>query len=61
MANGERSAAIAARLKEPSTWAGLAVLLSVFGLPAGLSEAVVQIGAGLGAAAAIVLREPGHR
>lgn len=40
------------RLREPSTWAGLAVLGTVFGMPAGSVELVGQIvaaGAGLAA------------
>jgi hypothetical protein len=45
------------RLKEPSTWAGLSVLGVLFGLPAGTVEAVGQVAGGLGALAAIFLRE----
>lgn len=47
------------RLKEPSTWAGLAVLLSLFGVvvPPGTSEAVAQVGAGIAALVAVFRRE----
>lgn len=47
------------RLREPSTWAGLAVLLSLFGVvvPPGTSEAVAQVGAGVAALVAVFRRE----
>ncbi len=45
------------RFREPSTYAALAALLAVFGVPVGIGEAVVQIGAGLAGLAAIFLPE----
>ena len=47
------------RLKEPSTWAGLAVLVSLFGvvIPPGTTEAVTQVGAGIAALVAILRKE----
>lgn len=48
------------RLKEPSTLAGLSVLATLFGLPAGTVDVVGQvIGAGL-ALAAIIKKERGN-
>lgn len=47
------------RLREPSTWAGLAVLGTVFGLPPGTVEAGGQVVGGLAALAAIILKERG--
>ena len=45
------------RLKEPSTWAGVAALGLIFGLPAGTVEAVGQIIGGVAALGAILLPE----
>lgn len=45
------------RIKEPSTWAGIAALGVLFGLPPGTVEAVSQIIGGVAALAAIVLPE----
>lgn len=45
------------RIKEPSTWAGIAALGVLFGLPAGTVEAVSQIVGGVAALAAIVIPE----
>lgn len=45
------------RIKEPSTWAGLAILGTLFGLPPGTVEAAGQIAGGLAAMAAIFLPE----
>ena len=45
------------RLREPSTMAGLAVLASLFGVPAGVPELVGQVAAGLAGLAAILLPE----
>jgi hypothetical protein len=45
------------RLKEPSTWAGMSMLLLAFGVPAGLAESLVQTGAALGGLAAVLLPE----
>lgn len=52
-----------ARFREPSTYAGLAALLGVFGVPIApdLMQPVIQAGTGLAAVAAIVLREPGAK
>lgn len=47
------------RIKEPSTWAGLAALGLIFGLPPGTVEAVGQVLGGLAAIAAIALPEKG--
>ena len=53
--------AIFERFKEPSSWAGIAVLLNVFcaaiGLPVGASDVIVQAGTGIAAAAAFFLAE----
>ena len=51
--------AILNRMREPSTWAGVSVLLTLFGVPPGIPEAVGQILAGAGAIAAVVLAERG--
>lgn len=45
------------RLREPSTMAGISVLLMMFGVPAGVPELVVNSAAGLAGAAAILLPE----
>lgn len=45
------------RLREPSTWAGVSVLLTLFGVPPGVGEAVGQVVAGAAAVAAILMRE----
>lgn len=50
---------IFARLREPSTWAGLSVLGVVFGLPPGTIELVGQVVGGVAGIAAIVLTERG--
>lgn len=47
------------RMREPSTWAGLAALGVLFGLPPGSVEAVSQVVGGLAAIAAIALPEKG--
>lgn len=47
------------RLREPSTWAGIAALGLVFGLPPGTVELVGQIVGGVAGLAAIFL--PEHR
>ncbi len=48
-----------ARLKEPSTYAGLAAILTAFGvtLAPDLWEAIAATGAGLAGLAAVLLRE----
>lgn len=45
------------RLREPSTWAGLAALGVLFGMPAGTVEAVGQVVGGAAALAAVLLPE----
>lgn len=45
------------RIREPSTWAGIAALGAVLGLPAGTIDLVGQVVMGVGGLAAIVLRE----
>lgn len=53
--------AIVERFKEPSSWAGIAVLLNVFGpligLPPGAGEALITAGSAIAAAAAFFLKE----
>lgn len=51
--------AIINRLKEPSTWAGLAVLGTVFGLPPGTVDAVGMVVGGLASLVAIFAPEGG--
>jgi hypothetical protein len=48
------------RIKEPSTWAGLAALGLIFGLPPGTVEALGQVLGGVAALAAIALPEKGN-
>ncbi len=47
------------RLKEPSTWAGIAVLLAMGGVvvPVGAVEVMAQLSAAVAALAAIIVRE----
>lgn len=45
------------RLREPSTWAGLAVLGAVFGLPPGTIDAVGQVIGGAASLFAIFMPE----
>ena len=45
------------RLKEPSTWAGIAALGVLVGLPTGTVEALGQVVGGVAALAAIFLPE----
>lgn len=45
------------RMKEPSSWAGVAVLLGLFGVPVGAPELVAQIGSGIAALIAIAMKE----
>ena len=54
--------AILLRLREPSTYAGLSVLLGMFGISIAPEafQAVVQIATGAAALAAILLREKGR-
>lgn len=46
-----------ARLREPSTMAGLSALALIFGVPAGVPDLVVQIGAGLAGLLAVFMPE----
>lgn len=52
-----KAIAIFKRLKEPSTWAGIAALGVIFGLPPGTIEAAGQIIGGVAALGAIFLPE----
>lgn len=67
MANGERTAkvkAFAKRIREPSSWAGIAVILTLLGLPApvltaagallDVAPSLIDTGAALLAAAAAI-------
>lgn len=49
------------RMKEPSSWAGIAVLINVLapaiGIPPGLGELVANAGAAVAALAAVMLAE----
>lgn len=49
------------RLKEPSSWAGIAVLINLMaptvGIPPGLGELIANAGASLAALAAVFLAE----
>lgn len=49
------------RFKEPSSWAGIAVLINVVGglvgLPAGAGDVIVQAGSGIAAALAFFMAE----
>lgn len=47
------------RFREPSTWAGVSILLTLFGVPPGVPEALGQIIAGAGAVAAVLMAEKG--
>jgi hypothetical protein len=48
------------RLREPSTWAGVAALGLIFGLPPGTIEMLGQIVGGVAGLAAIMLPEKGE-
>lgn len=52
---------ILARLKEPSSWAGIAVLINVIaptlGIPPGVGELIANAGASVAALAAVLLAE----
>lgn len=51
-----------ARLREPSSWAGVSVLLALFGvrLAPETLDLVVQAGAAVAALAAVVVKETGR-
>lgn len=48
---------VLARLREPSTWAGLSALGVVFGIPPGTLDLVAQVGVGIAGLAAIALKD----
>jgi hypothetical protein len=49
------------RFREPSSWAGIAILINVvtplMNLPSGLGDALVQLGTALAAFVAVFLKE----
>jgi hypothetical protein len=49
------------RFREPSSWAGIAVLINVLtpflGIPSGLGDALVQLGTAAAAFGAVFLKE----
>jgi hypothetical protein len=49
--------ALFARLREPSTMAGLSALLMLFGVPAGVPELVSQVAVGVTGLAAVLMPE----
>lgn len=57
MANGEKTAAVTARLKEPSTWAGLSALLVLFGMNVEAAGVVANAAAAVAGVAAIFVKE----
>lgn len=50
---------LAKRLREPSTLAGLAAILALFGAPAGVPEAVAQLVGAVSGLAAVLMPERG--
>lgn len=48
---------ILARIKEPSTWAGISAIGLIFGLPPGTIDLVGQVIGGVAGIAAIVMPE----
>jgi hypothetical protein len=65
MANGQnarRAKSILNRFKEPSTWAGLAVLAGLFGVPLAPEQfqAVAQAGAAVAGGLAVFIPEGGQ-
>ena len=46
------------RLREPSTWAGIAALGALFGLPGDIIGMVGQVVMGMGGIAAVLLSDP---
>ncbi len=57
MANGVKTQIVVDRLREPSTWAGIAALAAMFGVNIEVANAVVQAIVGIAGIAAIVLKE----
>lgn len=53
-------AALGRKLREPSTWAGIAILGTMFGVPSATIGAVSQIGISLAGILAILLKEGGQ-
>lgn len=51
--------AVAQRLREPSTMAGLSVLFALFGVPPGVPELAGQVIAGVAGLAAVLMPEKG--
>jgi hypothetical protein len=45
------------RVREPSTWAGVGVILALFGVDSEMSGALTDAGAAFAALLAIILRE----
>lgn len=45
------------RFKEPSTWAGLSMLATAFGLPVAFMPVFVKVGAAISAVLAVTLSE----
>lgn len=54
---GQKTAALVARMKEPSTWAGLSALLVLFGLNVEQAGALANAGAAIAGLAAVFLGE----
>lgn len=52
-----KTLSIIKRLREPSTWAGIAALGLLFGLPPGTIDLIGQIVGGVAGLAAIVMQE----
>lgn len=54
--------AILTRLREPSSWAGVSVLLALFGvrLAPETLDVIIQAGAAVAALAAVVVKETGR-
>ncbi len=46
------------RIREPSTWAGIAALGALFGLPSEIIGMVGQVAMGMGGIAAVLLSDP---
>lgn len=62
MANGQnarRAAGIINRMREPSTWAGFAIIAGLFGAPVApdAMQDMIQAGTGIAAALAVFLPE----
>jgi hypothetical protein len=53
------------RLKEPSSWSGISIVLAIvfpfFGLSGGVAEAVATAGAAITAVVAILMKEKGAK